>query len=142
PPRPRHRPRLDGPRHGRCDGGAGRGLRPRLLRRGDRAGPSCRFRGRRGRHHRLRDPDPPGPPLPPRLPDGLDLRNKRPAVAAGVRNESGIARNMKVVVCGSGVIGVTSAYYLTTLGHEVVVVDRQPGPGLETSFANAGQVSW
>jgi D-amino-acid dehydrogenase len=49
---------------------------------------------------------------------------------------------MKVVVCGSGVIGVTSAYYLTTLGHEVVVVDRQPGPGLETSFANAGQVSW
>ncbi len=49
---------------------------------------------------------------------------------------------MRVVVCGSGVIGVTSAYYLAELGHEVTVVDRQPGPGLETSFANAGQVSW
>lgn len=49
---------------------------------------------------------------------------------------------MRIIVCGSGVIGVTSAYYLAALGHDVVVVDRQPGPGLETSFANAGQVSW
>ena len=48
---------------------------------------------------------------------------------------------MKVVVLGSGVIGVTSAWYLAEAGHEVVVVDRQPGPALETSFANAGEIS-
>lgn len=48
---------------------------------------------------------------------------------------------MKVVVLGSGVIGVTSAYYLAKAGHEVTVVDRQPGPALETSFANAGEIS-
>lgn len=48
---------------------------------------------------------------------------------------------MKVIVMGSGVIGVTSAWYLAEAGHEVVVVDRQPGPGLETSFANAGEIS-
>jgi D-amino-acid dehydrogenase len=48
---------------------------------------------------------------------------------------------MKVAVLGSGVIGVTSAYYLAKAGHEVTVVDRQPGPALETSFANAGEVS-
>ena len=45
---------------------------------------------------------------------------------------------MKVLILGAGVIGVTSAYYLAKAGHEVTVVDRQPGPGLETSFANAG----
>ncbi len=48
---------------------------------------------------------------------------------------------MKVLVLGSGVIGVTSAYYLARSGHEVTVVDRQPKPALETSFANAGEVS-
>ena len=48
---------------------------------------------------------------------------------------------MKVLILGSGVIGVTSAYYLTRAGHEVTVVDRQPEPALETSFANAGEVS-
>jgi D-amino-acid dehydrogenase len=48
---------------------------------------------------------------------------------------------MRVLVLGSGVIGVTTAWYLARQGHEVTVVDRQPGPGLETSFANAGQVS-
>ena len=48
---------------------------------------------------------------------------------------------MKVVVLGGGVIGVTTAYYLAKQGHEVVVVERQPGPGLETSFANAGEIS-
>lgn len=48
---------------------------------------------------------------------------------------------MKVVVLGSGVVGITSAYYLARAGFEVTVVDRQPGPGMETSFANAGQVS-
>ena len=48
---------------------------------------------------------------------------------------------MKVVVLGSGIIGVSTAYYLARAGQEVVVVDRQYGPALETSFANAGQVS-
>jgi D-amino-acid dehydrogenase len=48
---------------------------------------------------------------------------------------------VKVLVLGSGVIGVTSAYYLARAGHEVTVVDRQPKPALETSFANAGEVS-
>ena len=49
---------------------------------------------------------------------------------------------MKVIVLGAGVIGVTSAYQLAKAGHEVVVVDRQEGPALETSFANAGEVSF
>lgn len=48
---------------------------------------------------------------------------------------------MRVLILGAGVVGVTSAYYLAKKGFEVTVVDRQPGPGLETSFANAGQVS-
>ncbi|MCG7374774.1 MULTISPECIES: D-amino acid dehydrogenase [Pseudomonas] len=48
---------------------------------------------------------------------------------------------MRVLVLGSGVIGTVSAYYLARAGFEVVVVDRQEGPALETSFANAGQVS-
>ena len=48
---------------------------------------------------------------------------------------------MRVVIVGSGVIGVTSAWYLAREGHEVTVLDRQPGPALETSFANAGEVS-
>lgn len=49
---------------------------------------------------------------------------------------------MKVIVLGAGVIGVTSAYQLAKSGHEVTVVDRQDGPALETSFANAGEVSF
>ncbi|TDL81488.1 D-amino acid dehydrogenase [Palleronia sediminis] len=49
---------------------------------------------------------------------------------------------MKVVVMGAGVIGVTTAYYLAKQGAEVVVIDRQTGPGLETSYANAGQLSY
>ncbi|MDO9708594.1 D-amino acid dehydrogenase [Paracraurococcus lichenis] len=48
---------------------------------------------------------------------------------------------MRVVVLGSGVVGVTSAWYLAKAGHEVTVLDRQPAAGMETSFANAGQVS-
>jgi D-amino-acid dehydrogenase len=48
---------------------------------------------------------------------------------------------VKVLVLGAGVIGTTTAYYLARAGHEVTVVDRQPGPAQETSFANAGQVS-
>ncbi|MBS7539138.1 D-amino acid dehydrogenase [Ancylobacter lacus] len=48
---------------------------------------------------------------------------------------------MKIVILGAGVVGVTSAYYLAKAGHEVTVVDRQPGPALETSYANAGEIS-
>jgi len=48
---------------------------------------------------------------------------------------------MRVLVLGSGVIGTTSAYYLARAGFEVTVVDRQPAAAMETSFANAGQVS-
>lgn len=48
---------------------------------------------------------------------------------------------MKVLILGSGVLGVTSAWYLAKAGYEVTVVDRQPGPGLETSFGNAGMIS-
>jgi D-amino-acid dehydrogenase len=48
---------------------------------------------------------------------------------------------MKVAVLGAGVVGVASAWYLAQDGHEVTVIDRQPGAGLETSFANGGQIS-
>lgn len=48
---------------------------------------------------------------------------------------------MKAVVLGAGVIGITSAYYLARDGFDVEVIDRQDGCGLETSFANGGQVS-
>ncbi|MBS1181247.1 MAG: dadA [Proteobacteria bacterium] len=48
---------------------------------------------------------------------------------------------MKIAVLGAGVIGTTTAYYLAKAGHEVTVYDRQPGPALETSFANAGEIS-
>ena len=49
---------------------------------------------------------------------------------------------MKILVMGSGVIGITTAWYLREDGHEVTVVDRQPAPAMETSFGNGGQISW
>ncbi len=49
---------------------------------------------------------------------------------------------MRAVVLGAGVIGVTTAYYLTKHGVQVTVLDRQAGPGMETSFANAGELSY
>ena len=48
---------------------------------------------------------------------------------------------MKVLVLGSGVIGVTTAYFLHKDGHDVTVIDRQSSAGQETSFANGGQIS-
>lgn len=48
---------------------------------------------------------------------------------------------MHVVVLGSGVVGVASAWYLRQAGHDVTVIDRENGPALETSAANAGQIS-
>ncbi len=50
-------------------------------------------------------------------------------------------KQLKVIILGAGVVGVASAWYLAQAGHEVTVVERQPGAGLETSFANGGQIS-
>jgi glycine/D-amino acid oxidase-like deaminating enzyme len=43
---------------------------------------------------------------------------------------------MKILVIGSGLIGLTTAYFLKQRGHEVTVIDRRDGPARETSFAN------
>jgi D-amino-acid dehydrogenase len=48
---------------------------------------------------------------------------------------------MKVLVLGAGVVGVTSAWYLAKAGHDVTVLDRNGAAGMETSFANGGQIS-
>jgi D-amino-acid dehydrogenase len=48
---------------------------------------------------------------------------------------------MKVLILGAGVIGTTAAYSLAGEGHDVTVIERQPGVARETSFANAGEVS-
>lgn len=48
---------------------------------------------------------------------------------------------MQVVILGSGVVGVASAWYLVKAGHDVTVIDRQPGVAMETSAGNAGQIS-
>ena len=48
---------------------------------------------------------------------------------------------MKILVLGAGVVGTTSAWFLSKAGHEVTVVERQADAGLETSFANGGQIS-
>lgn len=48
---------------------------------------------------------------------------------------------MKVLVLGAGVIGTCTAWYLAEAGHDVTVVDRREAPGLETSYANGGQIS-
>jgi D-amino-acid dehydrogenase len=48
---------------------------------------------------------------------------------------------VKLLVLGAGVTGIATAWYLRKAGHEVTVIDRREGPGLETSFANGGQIS-
>ena len=48
---------------------------------------------------------------------------------------------MKTLVLGAGIIGISTAWHLAERGHEVIVVDRQPDAALETSFANAAQIS-
>jgi D-amino-acid dehydrogenase len=52
-----------------------------------------------------------------------------------------MASLMKILVLGAGVIGTSTAWYLAGRGHEVAVVDRREGAGLETSYANGGQIS-
>ncbi|MDO4696652.1 MAG: D-amino acid dehydrogenase [Neisseria sp.] len=49
---------------------------------------------------------------------------------------------MNVVVLGAGIVGVSTAYFLNKAGHEVTVIDRAGGAAEETSFANAGQLSY
>src|SRR4051794_41652109 len=48
---------------------------------------------------------------------------------------------MKVLVLGAGVVGVTTAWFLSKSGHEVSVLERGDAAGMETSFANGGQIS-
>lgn len=48
---------------------------------------------------------------------------------------------MHIMVLGAGVVGTTTAWYLQKQGYEVTVVDRQSQAGLETSYANGGQIS-
>ncbi|MDA0240090.1 MAG: FAD-dependent oxidoreductase, partial [Proteobacteria bacterium] len=66
-----------------------------------------------------------------------------PQVADKIWNRwfvTGVSK-VHVIVLGAGVVGVSTAYYLAKAGHKVTVVDRQPSAGLETSFANGGQIS-
>lgn len=49
---------------------------------------------------------------------------------------------MNIAVIGAGVVGVTTAYLLAKLGHEVTVFDREPGAAMESSYANGGQLSY
>ena len=48
---------------------------------------------------------------------------------------------MGIVILGAGIVGITTAYRLARNGHKVTVIDRQPGPALEASFANAAQIA-
>jgi len=48
---------------------------------------------------------------------------------------------LHIAILGAGVIGTSIAYYLARAGHRVTVLERRDGAGLETSFANAGEVS-
>lgn len=48
---------------------------------------------------------------------------------------------MKIIVLGAGTIGISTAWHLIQRGHQVTVVERQPGAALETSFANGAQIS-
>src|SRR5215208_4437341 len=54
---------------------------------------------------------------------------------------SSIDTDFDVIVLGAGVVGINTAYWAMRAGRKVCVVDRQPGAGLETSFANGGQIS-
>lgn len=57
------------------------------------------------------------------------------------RVESQASFMKRILVLGAGILGVHTAWFLRQRGFEVTVVDRQPGPALETSFANGSQIS-
>lgn len=69
------------------------------------------------------------------IPEEIQRRPRRALIA------SPGASTVNIAILGSGVIGTSAAYYLAKAGHQITVIDRQPGAGLETSFANAGEVS-
>ena len=46
-----------------------------------------------------------------------------------------------VIVLGAGVVGVTTAWQLAQAGFSVTVIEQESGAGLQTSFANGGQIS-
>ena len=76
----------------------------------------------------------------------LPAEYSKPAASATLarrhlRKYLGIDRVMKVIVLGSGIIGTASAWFLNKAGHDVTVIDRQPGAAQETSFANGCQIS-
>jgi len=48
---------------------------------------------------------------------------------------------MTTLVMGAGVVGITTAYYLSLAGEAVTVVDRQCEAGVETSFAIGGLIT-
>ncbi len=48
---------------------------------------------------------------------------------------------MQILVLGAGIVGIATAYELIRDGHDVAVIDRQPGPAREASYANGGQIS-
>ena len=48
---------------------------------------------------------------------------------------------MNIIIIGSGIIGITTAYELLKNGHKVTLFDRQPGAANETSFGNAGLIA-
>lgn len=52
------------------------------------------------------------------------------------------ATNLKIIVVGAGIVGLATAWWLAQDGHAVTVIDRAPGPGLGTSFANGAQLSY
>lgn len=47
-----------------------------------------------------------------------------------------------IVVLGAGIIGITTAYFLSKAGHRVTVIERNAHAGLEISYANGGQLSY
>src|SRR5688572_27212456 len=49
---------------------------------------------------------------------------------------------MRILILGAGVAGLTTAWFLRRDGHDVAIVDRNPGVALETSYANGGQLSY
>lgn len=72
--------------------------------------------------------------------DVFALGSRTPLRYAGAITLQG--QRMKVVIIGAGVVGMTAAWRLANDGHEVTVMERRDGPGLETSFANGGQLSY
>ena len=48
---------------------------------------------------------------------------------------------MRILIMGGGIVGVTTSYQLVQDGHEVVLVERREGAGLETSWGNAGMIA-